>query len=178
MSYGRRLYADASAVATPVMRISEEEQERKLIEEIESIDVKFADFMKPYSNIRTLEGVSELHKEFDKYMTNNKISKDAVWPSGLSAYGDGSVCTASRIHVGVGDVRTAMWNYKQMKKYELSRLQEGRRLREQQRRQKEQALAASVRISNTLLDEAKAPEPDLLQFSRVQELEGLFTPSP
>jgi hypothetical protein len=37
---------------------------------------------------------------------------------------------------------------------------------------------SNVSISNTLLDEPKAPEPDLLQFSRVQELEGLFTPSP
>ena len=37
---------------------------------------------------------------------------------------------------------------------------------------------SKVAISNTLLDEPKAPEPDLLQFSRVQELEGLFTPSP
>ena len=37
---------------------------------------------------------------------------------------------------------------------------------------------SKVAISNNLLDEPKAPEPDLLQFSRVQELEGLFTPSP
>ena len=180
-SRARVIYADASAVVSPVVRISEDEQERNLEIEISKFETASTLFMQLHgTNITTKEQSEALQKEFfSNFMVEHKIPQDCV-PKTVWHI---DWCYETQVHQRILLVRETIYRYIQGKKGELSKMKEGRRLREsmreQHRRQKEQALAASVRLSNFLLDEPKAgPEPDLLQFSRVQELEGLFTPSP
>jgi hypothetical protein len=176
-----RAYGDASAVASPVMRISQEEQERNLEIEISKIETASTVFMQRHgTNITTKEQSEALQKEFfSNFMVEHKIPQDyvpkTVWHIDW--------CYETQVQQRILLVRSTIYDYIKSKKLELAKMKGDHRLREsmreRQRIQHEQALAASVRMSNFLLDEPKpAPEPDLLQFSRVQELEGLFTPSP
>ena len=175
-----RAYGGGSEVSSPVMRISQEEQERKLEIEISKIETASTVFMQRHgTNITTQEQSEALQREFaSTFIVEHKIPQtfvpNRIWDHGWSY--------ETQIQQRVGLVRETIYGYIKSKKLELAKMKEDHRLREsmreRQRIQHEQALAASVRISNFLLDEPKAPEPDLLQFSRVQELEGLFTPSP
>jgi hypothetical protein len=160
-------------------RISEEEQERNLEIEISTLETSSAEFMKKHGTITTKEQSEALQKEFfSNFMVEHKIPQDyvpkTVWHIDW--------CYETQVQQRILLVRSTIYGYIKSKKLELAKIKEDRSLRkiisEQQRRQKEQALAESVRLSNFLLDQPKTKEPDLLQFSRVQELEGLFTPSP
>jgi hypothetical protein len=162
------------------IQISEEEQERNLAIAVSKFETASTVFMLQHgTNITTKEKAEALQNEFfTKFMVEHKIPQECVPKTEWNI----DWCYETQVHQRILKVRQTIYNYTQNKKLELKKMQDDHRMREsmreKQRRQKEQDIMDSVRLSNFLLDEPKVPEPDLLQFSRVQELEGLFTPFP